>query len=1286
MGNKITYIKKAIGKTLLVAISLMLAHVATAGMKDSLIKEYADRLAYKLGGLIERNTKNDKAGNSSRNNYILSLDERLEDINDSTGFFRQPEIPDGSGKKVSFLGDEVNETKMQGYEAEMSAINAACATHKTYLVLIGNILVEVENTLDENQWRTINEFFDSRGRNISDVENSYRETLRKRQAFYRQVLQRVRNSIGAPTGSPLAICNIYSYRLSFNKGNQSKIFSYLHTDCYGNFDNRETFTAFVHTNWNKFNWRSKFRSDFVESAIAMIKKNNDDYKNMGIFFGTALNAKLDGLYNCILSKKAIGEGDQATCLGQSELGELLQILNEAAFARLTFEQRIKLLKILTYGNALVNEYEHALLYTVKTTPDADVPALFDALKTVNPLRIDGGVILYGLVKTMEDESDTYLVGGMQQGNDNNMLTSFMKEVAKLYARLPDARKETMYNDMQTNASSRCFIWDYGWTDTRAMQMAADKGAASIGAMSYDVEMEKNGSLKITWKALDGITWYRMPGNDGDPGRPFPHFSSPSTFTIADPLALVLFGNRSDLGIVVPNGSINAGTGTTPDNLVSIVPAVFLQYAMRKQINKMNEDRIGNALTALNILVPYTRLLSIVKSAGIVQKIFAGTQLISSAASATKIASLATPLSGDSTFNKVIGYLEMVGVINIFNIRAGTGTVRSIANADNTVAIMGNFVASIENDAAVYNRLYQIAYGTSSVIAEQKAAAQMLVHLKDEIKFKGETVFGKDFWKRFATAGGLADAGANTRILRLFEQTGLYSTQVTDNILGAFKVSTKNGSKVLAEVDINGVTQLKENTTLANGLTEVDAIKVKYKRQGAAVAEEDILLCANKADGSSCLITGYCFVAGTPVTVPGGFKNIETVQEGDVVIAKDVKEGKNIIQRVTAVTKKIAQKLVRLVTEKETVITTPEHPFYAENTGWTLAGKLQRGVKLVTLSGVMALLTDVQAFDSTATVYNFEVPVTHNYYVGRQQLLAHNTEVCKALIAKMAGKLGTGYEEMEIVIKDIAGRYKQLSKLSEEAAFANLEKLCSDAITKQELQGLLNNLKNNAALKERFVAELVKHDDLLSQFANNGKNITAWVNKFKVIIKINNYINLTAWVNRFDGIEDAVLLAKIENLSPDKLSKLDDLYSPSKFQMTAGGNRIPVNSPAPYQASINGKVVNYNRQGFPDFKPHCAGSEFEYVSSSLTGNGSSNTGDFLAANNWAAANPNLAGRFKLKPGSQRCLVKFGNDWVECTWHHYEDGRTIFPVPSSVHEAFRHTGGKAIIERGLQDIFK
>lgn len=1082
MERKIKGMKNSFIKTLAVALCLLLAGTAFAAERDSLVNEYAGRLARKLDSLIALNAKNDAAGKSWQNSYILRLGAGMYGAEDNTGFLRQPEVTDGSGKKVTFLGNEVNDVKLQGYEAELTAINNACATHKSYLVLIGNIPVEFENTVDSTQWANIGQFFDTKGDRAEGLKEQYKKALLERQGFYGKVLERVRQQIGTPAGTPLAIYNIYSYRLNLKANSKSSLLSYMHMDSYGNFAERETFAAIRRANLKKFNWQSNFRSDFVESTIGLITKNNADYKNMGEFFGAGLNAKLDVLYNALLAKKTLGEAEQATVLGQSELAPLLTELNEATFGRLTTEQRIKLLKILTFGNNLNNDYEHVLLYLLRSTPDAEIPAVFDGMKTVNPLRSDGGVIIYGLTNTMEDESDTPVFGGMQSGNDNNMLTALMQALTKMHTKLSDAKKETYYSDLATNVFERTVIWDYGWTDIRALKIAA--GLEPVGAMSYDVEMQKNGALKVTWKSLDGIMWFKLEGNDDDPGRPWPHFSAPSTFYINDPLALVLFTNRSDLGIALPNGN-------GPLHIGEAVPAVFLRYAMRKQLNKAAEDNIGTALTALNVLVPYTRLLTILKSAGLVQKIFAGAQLISSAASATKLVTMATPLAGDTTFNKVIGYLEAVGVVNILNIRAGASTATNIANAENAAVSMGNFVAAIEKDAAVYNKLYTLAYGAGTATVEQKATAQMLIHIKDELKYKGETVFGPGYWKKYGSVSGLAGAGANTRVLNLFNQTGLYATQVTDATQGLFKVLTKNGSKVLAEVDMAGVAQLKENTALVNGLTDVDVVKVKFRRLNATTVEDDILTVGKKVDGTSCMIAGYCFAAGTPVAVPGGFKAIETLREGDTVLTKDVLAGKNLLQRITAVTQKTTDKLVRLIVGKETIVTTPEHPFYVEQKGWTLAGKLAKGAKIVTLTGAMAVLNMVQAFDSSATVYNFEVPETHNYFVGKNGLLAHNTEGCKRLTALMAGKLGTSYEEMSLVIKDIAARYKTLSKLSEEAALAKLEQLCSEGITKPQLENFFNEIKIKPALKEKFIDDLVKYDDLLGDFANNGNALDMW---------------------------------------------------------------------------------------------------------------------------------------------------------------------------------------------------
>lgn len=1082
------YLKKLTGIALLLLTCLLLSLSSKANGRDSLINVYSLRLAHKLDSLIAVNAKNDAAGNGRLNNYILRVDERMEDINDTTGFLRQPENPNFGGGSMSFLGNEVNPLKMQQYEAKLNEVNAACTTHKAYLVLIGTILVEVDNTLDENQWRTVNEFFDSRGRNVSELETAYRDSLSKRRRFYQEVLKNVRASIRRTDNSPLAIYNIYSYRLCLKPSRQSKIYSYLHADCYGNFDDRSIFEAFVHTNWKKFNWRSKFRSDFVESALGMIERNNDDYRNMAVFFGTALDAKLDGLYNTMLARKASGQEDnQLLALADSDLGGMLQELNEATFSKLTLQQRAKLLKVLTFGNNLNDGYEHALLYTIRTTPASDAAAIFDILKAVNPLRIDGGVTIYGLYRTMEDEDDTYLVGGMQPGNDNNMLSAAMLALRDLHVKLPDASKETMVNDFAANIDKRFFIWDYNFSTNHLLQ-----GLWGVGSMDYDAVFNKDGSITVTRKEIIGYNWFTLEGPTREnplPGVFAPKFGQPQTFTINDPLSVIVFSNRSDLGIAVPVDKNVAGE----DNMVKSLPAMYLAYANNKKLNKANEDRIGVALTALNLAVPYSRLLTILKTGTAMQKVFAFTQLASSAGSGLRLSNYAVPLQNDTVFNKIITCMELGGIINIFNIKAGAGTVKNIATVEGAEEKIGKFIAAVEGDPVAYNKLLQmIKNNGGNFSAEQKAAAELIMSVKNELQFKGENVFGNRFYTKYNITA-LNNLIVNKPVARAFESTGLYSVQVVDGMQGTFKVASKTGGNLLAEaVDGSGVVSLTENAALTDGLTEAAMIKVKYKKPGSTNVEDGMLLGSKKPDGTSCLIAGYCFVAGTQVATPQGFKTIDVIKEGDEVFTKDMNTGKNISQRVSAVTKKMANKLVRLVIGKDTVMATPEHPFYTENKGWVFAGDIKKGIRLLTMAGTFATITNVGTIDTSATVYNFEVPQTHNYYVGNQRLLAHNTEVCNALVGEMAVKLGTGYAEMEAVINDIASRYKQLSRLPEDVALAKLEQLCSRAIDKQQLRSLFGKAKNSAAFKEQFVSDIVKYGNLLDEFAREGQLLDNYV--------------------------------------------------------------------------------------------------------------------------------------------------------------------------------------------------
>ena len=84
-------------------------------------------------------------------------------------------------------------------------------------------------------------------------------------------------------------------------------------------------------------------------------------------------------------------------------------------------------------------------------------------------------------------------------------------------------------------------------------------------------------------------------------------------------------------------------------------------------------------------------------------------------------------------------------------------------------------------------------------------------------------------------------------------------------------------------------------------------------------------------------------------------------------------------------------LVHLSYGDEEITTTPFHPFYVPQKGWTSAVDLRAGDILVTVNGEYVVLEKVQheILENPVAVYNFEVEDFHTYYVGDTSVLVHN---------------------------------------------------------------------------------------------------------------------------------------------------------------------------------------------------------------------------------------------------------------------------------------------------------
>jgi Pretoxin HINT domain len=101
------------------------------------------------------------------------------------------------------------------------------------------------------------------------------------------------------------------------------------------------------------------------------------------------------------------------------------------------------------------------------------------------------------------------------------------------------------------------------------------------------------------------------------------------------------------------------------------------------------------------------------------------------------------------------------------------------------------------------------------------------------------------------------------------------------------------------------------------------------------------------------------------------------------------------RRVVATMVHVTDDIVTLTTERGTVRTTPEHPFYVRGAGWTPAAELVAGQTVDTAHGEGSRVLDVSRRRSEPTeVFNLSVEGSHTYFVGPEALLVHNMDgVC-----------------------------------------------------------------------------------------------------------------------------------------------------------------------------------------------------------------------------------------------------------------------------------------------------
>jgi RHS repeat-associated protein len=174
--------------------------------------------------------------------------------------------------------------------------------------------------------------------------------------------------------------------------------------------------------------------------------------------------------------------------------------------------------------------------------------------------------------------------------------------------------------------------------------------------------------------------------------------------------------------------------------------------------------------------------------------------------------------------------------------------------------------------------------------------------------------------------------------------------------------------------------------------------------------------------------GACFVSGTLILSQNGLIEIQNVKAGDSVWSYNIINEKVELAEVTNNFVRSSNDFIKLYFDNDSVICTLEHPFFVNN-AWIAANKLKIGDQLISYVGLKVQLDSIYTYrtDIATTIYNFEVPKNHSYFVSNIQILVHNqsrmgyTTVIKKLADNSALKselpIPAGYSQVRGVFSE-----------------------------------------------------------------------------------------------------------------------------------------------------------------------------------------------------------------------------------------------------------------------------
>jgi hypothetical protein len=134
----------------------------------------------------------------------------------------------------------------------------------------------------------------------------------------------------------------------------------------------------------------------------------------------------------------------------------------------------------------------------------------------------------------------------------------------------------------------------------------------------------------------------------------------------------------------------------------------------------------------------------------------------------------------------------------------------------------------------------------------------------------------------------------------------------------------------------------------------------------------------------------CFLAGTPIKTATGYKNIEDIVVGDVVLSYNETTKKTELQEVLNTFTNVCEKYIEIKTNQDIIAVTGAHLFFVpKENKWIAASQLTTNMQLINDKQEEVNITALTIIKKEANTYNLEIAENHNYYVGNNPILTHN---------------------------------------------------------------------------------------------------------------------------------------------------------------------------------------------------------------------------------------------------------------------------------------------------------